>query len=163
MRNAFLVLPLLTLLTLASCDLSTYPIDDHAVIKTDTRLQGKWKEKEKKEQSDLYTLTKKNDNTYLVTVKEHENNKRTLKYDAFLSDVNNVRFLNVLYKDDSANGYLFIRILNINPTGNIITATAISDSMMKHVGSSAAVRERIRENLDNPSFYSDTLHFIKVR
>ena len=155
-----LLIAFLALLT--GCELSNYPIDDHAVIKTDARLLGKWKEQEKKDHSDLYTLTQKGDNQYLVTVKEYEL-KRKLKYDAWLSDVNNVRFLNVLYKDDSANGYLFIRILDINAAGNLITAAAVSDSMMKHVGSSAVVRERIRQNLNNPAFYSDTLHFVKVK
>lgn len=153
----------LLLLLLVGCDLSKYPIDDAPVIKTDARLIGKWKEKEKKGQSDLYTLTKKSDTRYLVTVKEHDDNKRTLKYDAFLSDVNNVQFLNVLYKDDSVNGYLFLRILNINAAGNTVIAAAVSDSTMKDLRSSAAVRERIKENLNNPVFYSDTVHFIKVK
>ncbi len=150
------------LAVLTGCDLSKYPIDDHPVIKNDTRLLGKWREKEKKEKSDLYTLTKKSETSYLVTMKEY-GMKRTLKYDAFLSDVNNVKFLNVLYKDDSANGYLFIRLLDINSSGNQTTAAAVSDSMMKYVSSSAAVRERVRENLNNPAFYSDTIHFEKVK
>lgn len=162
MKNLFLCCLLLALFGLESCELSDYPIDTQAVIKTDARLLGKWKEKEKKGQSDLYTLTKKGENRYQVTVKEYEL-KRTLKYDAFLSDVNNVPYLNVLYKDDSANGYLFLKILDINAAGNLITATSVSDSMMKHMHSSAEVRERIRQNLNNPKFYNDTLHFYKVK
>ena len=72
-------------------------------------------------------------------------------------------FLNVLYTDDSLNGYLLLKILDINPSGNMITAAAVSDSTMKYVTSSAAVRERIRTNLNNPVFYSDTVHFVKVK
>jgi len=163
MKSFLFLLPVLLLLVfLTGCDLSTYPIDDHAVIKTDSRLLGKWKEKEKKDQSDLYTIARNGDTRYLVTVKEYDL-KRTLKYDAFLSDVNDVRFLNVLYKSDSANGYLFLRILDINAAGTVITAAAVTDSMMKHAGSSAGVRERIRQNLNNPVFYSDTLHFVRVK
>jgi len=159
----FLGLFLLAATFLTSCELSPYAIDDHAVINADARLLGKWKQKEKAKESDLYTLIKKDEFHYTVKVKEHGNHHRNLKYDAYLSDVNDVRFLNILYKDDSTSGYLLLRILDINPAANLITATPVADSTMQFATSSAAVREKIRTNLNNPKFYGDTVHFYKVK
>ena len=163
MRRYFKVVALPVLL-LAGCNLSKFPIDDPAVVKIDARLLGTWKEQEekKKAESELYTFAKLDDTHYTLIAKE-QGKKKIEKYTAFLSEINNVPFLNVHYKDDSTDGYFFIKILAINATGDKFMASPVSDSTMQLLTSSAMVRARIKGNVDQPAFYIDTLHFSKVK
>jgi hypothetical protein len=155
----------LLLCFLAGCDdLSKYPIDEKPIVKTDTRLVGKWAEKKEKGRNSIYTMAKKDETSYNILIKDSKS-KISEQYDAFLSDVNAATFLNVACKNDrdSLQGYSLIRILNINAAGNMLTAASVADSTMKDITSSAAVRERIRAHLNDPKFYRDTVLFYKVK
>lgn len=163
MKSFSRLLPIALAFLLVGCDLSTYPIDEPAAVKIDARLLGKWKETKKKGKSDLYTLTASNDYHYLVTILQHGNKHDAQRYDAFLSDVDSARFLNVLYKDDSVSGYLLLRILNINAAGNTVTTTVVKDSTMQYLTSSTAVREKVRAHLNDAAFFGDTVRFFRVK
>ncbi len=152
----------LALLAIAGCELSKYPIDDPAVVKIDTRLLGKWKVDNEQDKHDLYTLTRKDDFHYHVTV-ANALDKKVHKATAYLSNVGSLPFLNVYFKDDTASGYLFIKILNVNATGDKIITATVSDTTMKYLKSPAQVRARIQQRLNYPSFYSDTTHLHKVK
>lgn len=163
MHNYFKFCFSLLLITIfAGCDLSKYPIDDPAVVKIDTRLLGTWSE-HKGDLSETYTLTKKDDFYYTVTEKNKK--EKPKKYIAYLSEVEHTRFLNVYCKDekDSTDGYLFIKIIDLNVAKKTATAVSIKDSTMKYLTSTAQVRERITTNLNNPTFYGDTAYMYKVK
>ncbi len=148
----------LLIIIIAGCNLPKYPIDDPPVVKIDTRLLGKWKLKNEK---DVYVITKQNDYQYLITFKEKK--KAPEKQVAFLSKVNDARFLNIYCADDSGGSYFLLRIIDVNAAANRITAATVKDSTMQYLKSSAEVRDYVVKNLDNSAFYSDTGYFYKVK
>src|SRR6185312_9976921 len=91
---------ILFVLLQTACNLSKYPIDDPPVVKIDTRLLGKWAEH--KDKNTTYTMTRQNDYQYLVTIKERKK-KEPETYTAYLSKVNDYRFLNVYTRKDTGS------------------------------------------------------------
>ena len=61
---------------------------------------------------------------------------------------------------DEESGYFFVHIINISH--NSMTTAVVADTTLKYLTSAKEVRNRIEKNLNNPGFYSDTLHFYKV-
>ncbi len=119
----------------------------------------------------------KNQYYFITRMDHHGINPHYQQWNAFTSYVNNATFLNIKYvyspsayltpgspvnTDGDEEGYLLVRVLNINPTKNRITTATVADTFMKHIKSSKEVRAYVEKNLDNPAFYSDTFHFYKV-
>jgi hypothetical protein len=156
--------PIVLILTLlfAGCTFSKYPIDDPAVVKIDARLMGKWKVKGKKTKNDVYTLSKKDDYHYQVVITEPGKPERE-EFLAFLSKIDDATFMNVHFKDDTVEGYFFIKILEVNIAANKATAAIVDDSTLQCLNGPTSVRERIHNKLNDPTFYTDTAHFYKVK
>ncbi len=150
------------ILSMFSCDLAKFPIDDKAQMNIDPALLGKWKIEKVGKKSDLYTITKQDSMHYFITVKENKGKKIDTAY-AFLSDVRKAKFLNVRCKGDSTWGYAFVRIIDISANGTKITAANVSDTMLRSMVSAAQIREHIYNNMTDPEFYSDTVHLVKVK
>ncbi len=145
---------------LQSCDLSKYPIDDPAIVKIDTRLLGTWAD-HKNDLSETYTLARKDDYHYAVTMKSKKD--KPLKCVGWLSDVEHKMFLNVYYRDDKDTGYQFYRIIDLNAVKKSISIAVVKDTTMKYLNSTAEIRERIASNINNPGFYGDTGRLYKVK
>lgn len=58
-------------------------------------------------------------------------------------------------------GYLTYKMLKASKDSFVVCVVA--DPAMKDLGSSDAVRERIERNINSRTFYSDTVHFYKVK
>ena len=90
------------------------------------------------------------------------------QFDAYVSIVNNARFLNVRYRnaekeirgEEAEKGFFFIRLLKVSKD-SIVTAL-VADTTLKYLQSSAEVRKRIATHINDKLFYSDTLHFYLV-
>jgi hypothetical protein len=160
--NRSYIAAMLLVVLLIGCDLAKYPIDDPAVVKIDARLLGQWKTTNKDDKNDRYTLVKKDDFHYLVTAR-YGKEKKNHKFNAYLSEVEHVSFLNIHCKEDTVDGYFFLKIMNVNASGNKVITVTVSDSTMKYLKNPAQVKERIRKNLNNPVFYSDTTHMYKIK
>ena len=148
----------------ASCEPAKYPIDDHPLVKIDTRLIGKWKVKGEK---DEYILSKDGksvnvDYKYLVLNKDPKTGKVD-KFSAFLSEVGNAKFLNVFFKEDTIEGYIFLRILDINAAGTTARIATIADTTLKYITNATEMRERFTNRLNDPTFYNDTTYFYKIK
>jgi hypothetical protein len=148
----------LPLALLIGCDLAKFPIDDTVSVKVDQRLVGKWKAEKKKEHA-TYRVSIKDSMHYVIIAKDK---KETDTFDAFLSEVRNIKILNVHVKSDSASGYIFLQILDISPDGRKITLATIKDTSMEHMPSAAMIREHIYNNLNDPEFYGDTTKLRKL-
>jgi len=140
------------------CAVSNYPIDKQPVVKADPRLEGKWRQLIK-DTNAVYIVKKKDDYEYSVTIKGTDWDK--MKLNAFLSEVDDALFLNVYDNKDS--GYILARILNLNTAANEIMLTMVDDSTMKYLNGSVEVRARIAGNLNNPSYYTDTVKMRKEK
>ena len=78
-------------------------------------------------------------------------------YTAFVSHIQDAEFLNVHYKDDSVEGYFFLRILELNKAADRVQVTEVhEDSVLHTLTGAPAVRQWIQSNLNNAGFYSDT-------
>jgi hypothetical protein len=117
---------------------------------------------------------KKQDYWYYITRMDKNGLNNTYEnFGAFISNIRGATFLSIPYRyfppfyDPSSeapevSGYFFVRILNMNEYHNTMTIAVVGDKTMKDLNSSAEVRKRISQNLNSPSFYSDTLHLFKV-
>ena len=172
---------------------SKYTIDDKPSIKIDTGLLGIWKavaDTDKADyvvfqnQDDIFSkhpeymdsLEKKfGDRFYYVTrMNNHGQNPHYNQFRAFLSDLNNMRFLNITYHyvpwfdgngeigDPEIKGYFFVRIIYINPSYDSMKIAVVADTTLKDLTSSKEVRNRFEKNVSKPGFYSDTFIFYKV-
>jgi len=162
MKNIVLIISAFLITTLfASCELSTYPIDDPANIKIDSALLGKWKDKNKKGNKDYITVTKLND--YKYNIVDKDKGLKTESMPAYLSVVNNVRFMNVFIKDSSDEGYMFYRIHSVDAKAGTISLSTVCDSMLKYMYTPAEVRKYIAKRMNDRDFYSDTTYLVRMK
>ncbi len=162
MKNIVLIIAAFLLTTLfASCDLSTYPIDEPANIKIDSALLGKWKEKSKTGKKDFITITRLND--YKYNIVDIDKGLKTGVMPAYLSVVNNVRFMNVYIKDSSDEGYMFYRIHSVDAKAGTLSFSTVGDSMLKYQYNPAEVRKYIAKRMNDRDFYSDTLTLVRMK
>ncbi len=161
MKNCKIYLVLFLLSFVISCDTAKFPIDAHPQIKIDKNYFGTWKIKNKKDK-DVYIVCKRDDYNYLILIK-HSKEQKTDSMNAFVSKINDVLFLNVNNICDTTEGYFFGKLIDINKSNNKIKYSLVKDSTLIHLKNADEVRQRIKENLNNPNFYSDTAYFKKIK
>lgn len=164
-RNILLIAALLCALVVASCNrVSKYPIDDPARIKIDNTLLGKWVMKEDTLKTNYFLITKKDDFRYNITyMNKGGTNRQYENFEAFISKINNVRFLNVQYYFGDTKGYFFLKLIDVSESGDDVTTATVIDSTMMDIPKPAEVRARVTRNVNNPAFFADTAHFFKLK
>ena len=66
-------------------------------------------------------------------------------------------------KDDGKFKDLYhLRVLYRSPAGDTMVTALVGDSTLLHVTDSVAFCKKIKDNFNNPGFYSDTLHFYRI-
>ncbi len=168
---------------------SKYRIDEKPEIKIDSSLFGIWKAVEDTDKanyilvqshSDIVAGTGSTDSSfyntyfyYFTYMSRHGTNRRYEKFNAFLSKVENVNFLNIVYSytphvggefkiEQTEEGYLFVRLIYLNHTKDSLITTIVADTTLKYLAGTDMVRKQIRDKLNAPAFYADTMHFYKV-
>ena len=72
----------------------------------------------------------------------------------------------VLKKPVTSNGdyndLYHLRVLYRSPAGDTMVTALVGDSTLLHVTDSVAFCKKIKDNFNNPGFYSDTLHFYRI-
>jgi len=171
---------LLATLTWGCRSYSRYPIDQKPIIKIDTAILGSWKAVEDTDRKNFLLIQNSHDAIpegyytdsadqvkhkdyyyYITYFNRHGKNPLYQQWTAFLSDINNEKFVNVVYMHEHVSGYLLVK-LNINSTNDTITTALVADTALKYFHSSEYVRDQIIKHADDPAFYSDTLHFYKL-
>ncbi|MEI8279536.1 MAG: hypothetical protein WCG87_07205 [Bacteroidota bacterium] len=151
-----------------SCNsVSKYPIDKPS-IKVDTNLIGLWKMDEDTNVHDFFVLEKYDEHNYAFTYMNHEGSNRVFEnVQAFFSDVNNTRFLNVHYNpgmDETydGRGYFFMKVVEMDPQGWSMTLSKYSDTTLKLITDPQQVREHIAKNINNHMYFNKPVHFHKI-
>jgi hypothetical protein len=177
---------LFTLFMVCCKSYSKYTIDEKPLIKIDTGLLGIWRAIEDTDKANFILVQNNYDvkhrladynpddySYYITYMDRHGKNPHFQQFATFISEIENIKFLNVLYhytpyvdhhfiENESASGYFFVRLIDLSADHRKITTAIIADTTLKDITSSKEVKTRIMKNINNPTFYSDTLHFYKV-
>ena len=146
---------------------SKVAIDSKPIVKIDERMIGTWGITDTA--ITYYEIGKLNDNEYLI--KEYSKDKDnvakvTSKYSAFISEINNVTFLNVKQlpeKDDFSlfgEEYYFYKIV-LEP--GVIISTPVTNFIKEEFTSSEALRSFFAENMKNSYFFQEDSRYIKIK
>jgi hypothetical protein len=162
------------LLTLGICALlftgcpykSEVTIDTPTSVKIDTRMLGKWQQRNSEDVT--YVVTKKDDNTYSILEKNkpQEGQKQSADdnktYNAFLSDVDGTKFLNVCeVTTDSSKTYYFYK-LEFNDETNGFSLYPVSDYITETFTASADLKKFIQQYKSLSFFFGTKDEYIKV-
>ena len=177
-------------LFLGACkSIAKYPIDDKPCILIDNSLLGAWTAAEDTDQANYILVQDYNDvfqhdegtNSidrkyayYFSCMTGHGKYATYGQLESFVSKVGKSMFFNIPYRNEVINkrtgeftgdvirGYFFIRIIDINPSKTEMITALVADTSLVKLKSSKELRNYIAKNIDNPRFYSDTLHFRKT-
>ena len=179
----------LGVLFICSCkSYSKYTIDEKPSIKIDTGLCGIWRAVEDTDKANYvfvqnyfdvhganYTeFSEKKDYLYYITYfNRHGRNPLYQQWHSFISKVDGATFLNIPYRyspfwyehkenGPPVEGFFFVRLIKISAAYDTLVTAIVSDTTLKSLTSSKEVRNRVKKNVNNPTFYSDTLHFYRV-
>ncbi len=146
-------------------------------IATKMFLDAEITDKEAEFQGSYSKFTTENNSVYYISYFDRHGKSMEdfNQWSAFYSKVKDALFLNIPYRyipKDSIGqflpssfqkeGFFFVKIININPTYDTITTAIVADTTLKYFHSSEFVRRAVEQHADDPTFYSDTLHFYKV-
>ena len=133
---------------------STVPID-RPTVKYPASILGKWEPKSSSD--DLYIITKKDDYTIIIakTKKEVKADDKPEVYEAFLSDVGGIKFLNLYEKQEEADGSkkFYLYKLEISTSGARLTLSEITENVDEKFESSAALKSFIEKNMMHSFFF----------
>jgi len=174
----------------AGCkSIAKYPIDAKPAVAVDTALLGSWTAAEDTDQANHIVIQNfwdahpsgegvnqvdKKYGYYLSYMHMHGQYATYHHFESFQSKVGSAMFFNLPYRNevtdkktgastgDVVRGYFFVRILSMNAAHTEMVTAMVADTTMTKLKSSKEVRAYITKNLNNPKFYSDTLHFRKT-
>ncbi len=153
---------------LTGCDnAANFPIAPPDAKATDARIIGRWQFEEDTNSHNFYEVYiahKDYPHQYHIRFWNRGGTNPTYESNMHFSDINGVRFINVPYFEEvGAKQYGFLKILSANEDMSKFTAAVVGDTTMYKITSADILRKRIISNMNNPKFYSDTVHFYKMQ
>jgi hypothetical protein len=167
-----LLFPLLFIASFGCKSVSRFPMDDPSPDLANNMILGKWRAYEDTEKNNFFEVTKSRfANKYHVKYWNLGGVNPIYESYVFFSKINNTLFLNVSYWDDNRNdsmyyqqtGYILVKIINADHDYNNVTTATVSDQGLYAFGSKLEVFNRVARNMNSKSYYSDTLHFYKMK
>ncbi len=146
---------------------SKVAIDSQPKLKIDERMIGTWGISDTA--LTFYEFSKLNDNEYLIkeySKDKDKESKLTGKFSAFLSDINNVTFLNVKQLPEDGKvaimgeEYYFYKIV-LEP--GVIISTPVTNFIREEFTSSNDLRNFFKENMKNSYFFQEDTRYIKIK
>lgn len=164
MKSLLSVLLLTVLLTGSCKNVANFPIAPPDATATDDRIIGKWQFKEDTNANNYYEVySGYESNTYHIRFWDRGGTNPTYESNLHFSDVNGIRFINVLNFETGSLQYGFLKILSSNVDFTKFTAAVVGDENMGRITSQEKLNAHIIKNMNNPRFYSDTIHFYKIQ
>lgn len=127
---------------------SEVPIDNPSV-RIDSRILGKWETISSSDYS--YTVSRKDDFRYKVDKKSASSGDVTT-YIGFLSNVDNVSYMNIYEEGSTTPAYYFYKI-EVGTSGAKVTMTPVTENISEKFTSSADLKRFFRENQKNSYFF----------
>ena len=151
-----------------------YPLPYSSSKTADDRIIGKWKMEEDTNKNNFYLISKVSDKYYQYHVEfwNRGGKNRTYEAEIFFSELDSMKFLNIPYYqkrsgkgsfDDWENkGWFFVRILVANEDFTRLTTATVNDARLAAQENPSQMARYMKEHKNDPSTYSDTVHFYQV-
>lgn len=169
MKHLLVILILLPLFAHAQVRsvLAQHPIDDATTENLNDGIIGNWKFREDTNKNNYYEVIRHKPymmDRYHIKFWDRGGTNPTYESNLHFSKVGSVQFINVPYfeGDFEHRGYFFLRVLNVNAGDTEMTAALVGDKTLWDLDQ-AGVKKRMVQNLNNPKFYSDTVHLYKMK
>ena len=139
---------------LMGCPYETEVPIDQPSIKFPSNLFGKWEPKSSSD--DVLTIKRKDD--FVVTItktkKDAKPDDSVEQYEAFLSEVGSMKFLNVSELSEySSNPKYYLYKMEVSPSGSRITLSAVTENIDETFTSSAELKAFIQKNMQHSFFF----------
>ncbi len=133
---------------------SEVPIDKPEV-KFPVALVGKWEPKSSSD--DIYSVKKKDDYTIVITKlkKDAKPDDTPDEYEAFVSEVAGLKFLNLSEKkgEDYGTKKYYLYKLDLSPSGARLTLSPVTENIDEKFQTSAELKNFIQQNMKHSFFY----------
>ena len=160
------ILPLLCaallLMSFGRKNVCRFPIDNASRIKNDGII-GTWKWKEDTNKANFFEVSRcapYSSPAYHVKFWDRGGTNPTFEANVHFSKVGDATFINVPYWEGLSSqfrGYFFLKIINANKGFTDITAAVVNDDQLGRMDQ-AGLKQRIAARVNDPTFYSDTIH-----
>lgn len=149
-----------------------YPIDGPSMKNLNDAILGRWRFEEDTNKKNFYEIIRHEPyqlDRYHIKFWDRGGTNPTYESNMHFSKIGNTQFINVPYFEENFTheGFFFLKILETDAdpvTGNYIkmTAAVVNDTTLWNLNQ-AEVKQRIIQNINNPAYYSDTVHFYKMK
>ena len=126
-----------------------FGLDARPAIKINKQLLGQYETKDSP--GDTYTLLKKDKYLYKIE-KRSSFGSSSETYNAYLSNLEGVLFLNI-YEDESSNPTYYFYKLNISSGGNTVTLASVTNDITEGFSSSEELKKFFLKNMNLSTFY----------
>ena len=160
MQRLGLVVVMMSIFWLSSCNESQFPIDPKPLYKIDKKYVGTWQEQKDHE---TYVISKIDDYHYKITMSSKKDGTKA-HYKAYTSIVNSCSFANISeLQVGEEEGYTICRLMEVPKNSKQIAIAFVKDSTISKLGSSNELKSYINAHINNPNFYSDTGILVRVK
>ena len=139
---------------LMGCPYETEVPIDKPSIKFPANLFGKWEPKSSSD--DVLTIKRKDDFAVIITKtkKDAKPDDSVEQYEAFLSEIGNLKFLNVSELSEySSTPKYYLYKMEVSPSGSRITLSAVTENIDETFTSSAELKAFIQKNMQHSFFF----------
>src|ERR1700739_1080050 len=142
---------------------SEVTIDTPTAVKIDTKLIGKFQQRSSDDVT--YVVKQKDDNTYSIVEKHKKTEgpppQENKTYNAFLSDVDGIKFLNLFEPDQDTKSYYFYKI-EFDAETDGFTLFPMTDYITEKFTTSADLKKFVQQYKSLSFFYGSKEEYIKV-
>lgn len=138
----------------AACFTSDVPLDKEPALDVDPALIGTWRcLPSSADSADVATIevARKTDRVYAVTFRAPGEDPD--RYEAHASSVKGTTLLNVRELEKTNESWVFARYAFLRPS--VLEVQLVSDTLLKGVEGSAAVRQALETHQSDPALYSE--------
>ncbi len=156
MKHFFIVITIVSFsFILTGCPYqSEVAIDSSASVKYPATLLGNWEPKSSSD--DFYKIKRKDEYLFTIikTKKDPKPEDTPEEYEAFLSEIDGVRFMNLHEKKaDDSNTKYYLYKMEINNSGTKITLSPLTENIDEKFQNSGELKAFIKENMKHSFFY----------
>ena len=152
MRKFLLQLGVLAglMIVLQGCPYGSDVAIDEPTVKIDEKLLGKWEAKNSGDY--MYTVSKKDDYNYKFE-KKGKTSSETSVYTAFLSVIDNVKFLNI-YEDNANPKVYYLYKLEMSGSRAKVSLLPVTENITEKFTSPAELKAFVKKYMGLSFFYS---------